>query len=229
MAGQQGWPSSPENPRALLLSPLFSAPLSPPYPPSLLPPRFSHRSLPVCRSTPKTFQAAARARSPFPPIAPPSAPLTNTPPSSSSSSEEEERPEGISGKELDLFYRGGDNNGGFGRRSTGGGGGSGGGGGGGGRGGERDRQGPHAGIVAGAGTTPGGLPAERTSYVFCPEAHGMMRYVRTMSGYGVSKCSRATWLMGGSVFTRVGSPSFGGQVARGVVLFLVSSRKRRDV
>lgn len=145
----------------VLPSPCLTLPVSCPpcvYPPLVLPP-------------PK-LQATARPQ--FPPIAPPSAPLTNnkaphghTPPSSSehgSVSGEH------SGKELDLFYRGGgDHSGGFGRRSPGGGGG----GGNGRSGGRGGRQSQHAEMVA--GTTAGGLPAERTSYMFCPEAHGMMR------------------------------------------------------
>eukprot|EP00752_Nemacystus_decipiens_P011557 g10263.t1 len=90
------------------------------------------------------------------------------------------------GKELDLFYRGVDHDDGLGRRIPGDGGGGGGGGsvgGGGARGGRRGGQE----IVAGAGTTPGGLPPERTSYMFCPEAHGMM------SGGMIERASKATY------------------------------------
>lgn len=151
----------------------------------------------MSEGSPPSFQQAT-ARSRFPPIAPPSAPLTNAPPSASEHGEGviSREPSGEpSGKELDLFYRDGELNGGFGRARGGvgaGGGRNGGGGSGDGRSGDRIRQGQHAGIVAGAGTTPGGLPSERTSYMFCPEAHGMMRYSTHIQTYTHTTCVRTT-------------------------------------
>ncbi|CAM9388265.1 unnamed protein product, partial [Scytosiphon promiscuus] len=95
-------------------------------------------------------------------------------------------PEELSGKELDVFYRRGGGVGVGGRGGSGGGGGD-----------DEGRVGQGfgpsagagvgAGVVAAAGMTPGGLPADRTSYMFCPEAHGMM------SGGMIDRASKATY------------------------------------
>ncbi|CAM9342845.1 unnamed protein product [Ectocarpus sp. 13 AM-2016] len=97
----------------------------------------------------------------------------------------------LSGKELDLFYNL-DNNAdtagdggiaGYASRSPGGGGG--------GQRGQGGRHGPTA-TAAAAGGSRGvgagaGLPSDRTSFVFCPEAHGMM------SGGMIERASKATY------------------------------------
>lgn len=147
----------------------------------------------------KPMETQGAAKSSYPPIAPP----RNRPSSSEDQdedqeiseelSEEEISSQELSGKELDLFYRRGlSGAGGDGDDVDGIGGGGGGGGSGGGPGVHgRERQNTRG--VA-AGMTSSGLPAERTSYMFCPAAHGMMRfvvrtYVRTYCcWYGVVLC-----------------------------------------